>query len=65
MVTKAIPKLAVSPNPFEILYQAIEIRYENRSWIALYATPPCEFCMGKFTKTLALCAARTHIVAVR
>jgi hypothetical protein len=26
---------------------------------------PCKICMGKIVKTLALCAARSHIVAVR
>jgi hypothetical protein len=29
------------------------------------ATKPREFCMGNGSKALALCAARSHIVAVR
>jgi hypothetical protein len=50
---------------FVISNQLIEIRYENRARGAVDATRPCDFRMGKSRKTLALCAARTHIVAVR
>jgi hypothetical protein len=46
--------------------QADEKYRENPSVSdALPAGMLCEFCMGKSSKTLALCAARSHIVAVR
>jgi hypothetical protein len=64
-ITKLVPKQREDSGSPEIFDQPIEVSYGKSPTDALGGTRPCDFCMGFDRKTLALCAARTHIVAVR
>jgi hypothetical protein len=60
---------AARPHGFQCARRDIQVfEMSNEKFSALIVLPavqPCVFCTEKESKALALCAARSHIVAVR